>query len=261
MSWTEGDVVIGDGIRLHYYRRGTGRPVVLAHGATDNGKCWERVASVLEADYELIAFDARFHGRSDAPADGQFGGGDDLVALVQALGIERPALLGHSMGANTVAQASSARPELFRCAILEDPPWWEEPPTGARPPGIDYSKLSEEQIIAEGRKQTVGWDDAEFPAWAESKKQFRPPTDWMAGFGRRLGQWRQTVTGMNLPTLLICGDQLARGAIVTKEVAAEACLLAPSMSSVTLAGAGHNVRREAFGAYVATVRGFLEMHQ
>ena len=257
MGWTEGDVTLRDGVRLHYYRRGKGSPVILAHGATDNGKCWGRVAEALEGEFELIAYDARFHGLSDAPADGKFGGGDDLVAFVEALGIERPALLGHSMGAMTVAQASASKPELFRCAVLEDPPWWNEPPKGGRPQAMDYSTMSVEQIAEEGRKVTTGWDDSEFPAWAESKKQFRPPTDWMAGFGRRLGQWREVVAEMRLPALLVCGDRAEGGAIVTSAVAAEACSLAPDMRTLTLGGAGHNVRREAFSEYLSVVREFL----
>lgn len=257
MPWSESDVRVGEGVRLHVYRRGAGRPIVLAHGATDSGPCWERFARALEDDYEVIAYDARYHGKSDAPEDGQFGGGDDLLGIVESLGLERPALLGHSMGANTVAQAAAAAPGRFRCAILEDPPWWAEPPTARRGPAMDFSGLTVEQIAAEGRTQSPLWDESEFPAWAESKKQFRPPPDWMAGFGRRLGQWREVVARMDLPTLLITGGSEERGRIVTPEVADEASKLAPDLRHVTLAAAGHNVRREAFNEYVTAVRGFL----
>src|SRR3954467_10293418 len=114
MTWSEGDVVI-DGVRIHHYRRGQGPAVVparggrgpavvLAPGSMDNGPCWNRVARALEADFELIAYDARSHGQSDASEE--WGdGGSDLIALVEALGIDRPAAIGHSMGASSVAAA------------------------------------------------------------------------------------------------------------------------------------------------------------
>lgn len=257
MSWDEGDVTV-DGVRLHYYRRGAGRPLVLAHGATDNGKCWERVARSLETRYEVYAFDARYHGLSEAPPAGEFSGGSDLVGFVDALELVTPVIMGHSMGAMTVAQAAAAAPSRFTCAILEDPPWWITPPDRRAAPAMDFASITTEQIIAAGREQNPSWDEVEFPAWAESKKQFNPPDDWRAKFGRRVAGWRDILPRLSLPTLLICGDNVERGAIVTGEVAAEAERLAPSLQSVTLAGAGHNVRREAFEAYMAAVNSFLE---
>ena len=257
MPWTESAVVVDGGVRLHVYRRGSGMPVVMAHGATDNGACWERVAAALEGDYELIAYDARYHGKSDAPEGGEFGGGDDLIGVVKALGLSRPAIIGHSMGAMTVAQAGATSPSMFRRAVLEDPPWWTQPPTQRRGPATDFSKMTVDEIEAGGRLQSPGWDASEFPAWAESKKQFRPPADWMAGFGRRVGGWRDVVAKLELPVLLVCGGSAERGAIVTTAVAEEAAKLAPNLRHVTLQVAGHNVRREAFDEYVAVVREFL----
>jgi pimeloyl-ACP methyl ester carboxylesterase len=65
-EWFSGDVV-ANGIRTHYSRTGgqTGGgkpPLVLAHGATDSGLCWSRLARALEADYDVIMPDARGHG-------------------------------------------------------------------------------------------------------------------------------------------------------------------------------------------------------
>ena len=256
MAWTEGDVNVR-GVRLHYYRRGSGRPVVLAHGFSDNGKCWERVATVLQDRYDVIAYDARYHGKSEAPADGSFGDGKDLVGLVEALGLEKPAAVGHSMGAGTVAQAVRERPELFRCAILEDPPWRNEWPASGRAEMPRWSELSLDEIVALGKKQSPDWHDDEFPAWAESKQQMRIPADWSARRAGMLEDWRPRAEGIGVPTLLIRGGNAARGAIVNSDVAAEAQRLNPKIECVCLAQAGHNVRREAFAPYVAAVSAFL----
>ena len=157
---------------------------MLAHGSMDSGPCWNRVAEALEADYELIAYDARSHGLSDGSEE--WGdGGSDLIALVEALGIDRPAAIGHSMGASSVAAAIASRPDLFRAAVLEDPPWMPEA-TGAdweararmQKSFLAMLDGTKDEIAARGRKYNPMWHPDEFDAWAESKTQFRPPESW-----------------------------------------------------------------------------------
>ncbi len=260
MDWQEGDLDIG-GVRIHYYRRGAGRPLVLAHGASDNGRCWGRVAAALEDEHDIVAYDARYHGLSDGPEGGFLAGGEDLVAVVEALGLERPAIMGHSMGARTVAQAAGTHPELFRCAILEDPPWRDE--TAAAPPrtvGMDLTQLPVEEIVAAGRQQSPMWHEAEFPDWAESKKQFRPPPDWRTRIPAIAAAWREVATAIAVPTLLVCGGNPERGRIVSSHTAAEAAKLNSRIEVVRFDEAGHNVRREAFDGFVAAVRQFLAGH-
>src|SRR6516165_1550716 len=102
-TWLSGDVQT-NGIRMHYYRTGGNKPqLVLSHGATDDGLCWSRVAQALESDYDVVMPDARGHGLTDAPAQGYTAADHaaDLAGLIEALGLERPAIGGHSMGAGT----------------------------------------------------------------------------------------------------------------------------------------------------------------
>jgi len=259
MTWTEGDVELDD-VRLHYYRRGSGRPVVLAHGAGDSGLCWERVAGVLAADYEVIAYDARHHGFSDAPEAGPLGGGGpDLIALVQALGLQKPAIIGHSMGAGAVASAAAARPELFRCAILEDPGWRDLTPGTAIPPvpATDWQAMTLDEVIAAGKRQNPGWHEDEFPAWARSKLQYRPPRNTVP---RLATDWRETAARITIPTLLVCGGNKERGRIVTAHTAEQAKKVCPSLEVVRFEQAGHNVRREAYDEFVAAVTAFLRQY-
>ncbi|MFN2157062.1 MAG: alpha/beta fold hydrolase, partial [Anaerolineae bacterium] len=55
-----------NGVDLHYYRTGKegGPPLVLAHGFSDDGQCWYRLATDLEADFDVVMPDARGHGLS-----------------------------------------------------------------------------------------------------------------------------------------------------------------------------------------------------
>jgi pimeloyl-ACP methyl ester carboxylesterase len=266
MDWFESDVVF-NGSKLHCYRRGEGQALVLAHGATDKGRCWSRVAERLEDRFDIVAFDARFHGLSQSEPSAAGDGADDLVALVEALELERPAAMGHSMGAGSVSQALARRPDLFAAAVLEDPGWGFTPPRAGESPEAgessvgslpgwfgSLSRMSLNEIIAQGASTMPSWDPDELPAWAQSKLQFQPPDDWAAAL--RAGEaWQKTVERFEVPVLLVCGHP-ELGAIVTPEMAEEATNLNPRLRAVQL-DAGHNVRREDFERFVEVVREFL----
>ncbi|MEX1007463.1 MAG: alpha/beta hydrolase [Acidimicrobiia bacterium] len=262
MNWSEGDVRVDDA-NLHYYRRGRGPAVVLAHGALDDGRCWTRVAEALESEYDLIAYDARFHGKSDAPVSGMRRGADDLVGIIEALGLERPYAIGHSMGAGTVAAALATLPGLIRAAVLEDPGWGDAPadPEGAGKFMAAFAGMlsgkSADEIAAMGRSSSPTWHDDEFRPWAESKVRFRG-LDEFGKAARGMGEgWQNTVAAFRCPVLLVCGGNEGGGRIVTPEVAARAEELCPTLEVACFAHAGHNVRREAYDEFVSAVTEFL----
>ena len=121
-SWTTEDIVV-NGVRMHVTRTGGDRPpVVLAHGFSDSGLCWTPVAAALEADYDLIMVDARGHGRSDAPESGygpvEHAG--DLHGVLAALGLHRPAVMGHSMGGATTYALAGLYPDVPGAILIED---------------------------------------------------------------------------------------------------------------------------------------------
>ncbi len=124
-NWTSGFVQT-NGIRIHYYRTGGDKPaLVLAHGITDHGMCWRRVAQALEQEYDVIMVDARGHGHSDAPETG-YSSQDhaaDLAGLIEGLALEKSTLIGHSMGASNAAKVAGEYPNLVSRIILEDPVW------------------------------------------------------------------------------------------------------------------------------------------
>ena len=121
--WTEHDIE-ANGLTMHYRRAGNGAtPLVLVHGATDNGGCWGRVAASLGDRFAICAPDARGHGKSSAPI-GDYSSttmATDLAAFIGAIGIDQPLVMGHSMGANTTLALVAGWPELARAAVLEDP--------------------------------------------------------------------------------------------------------------------------------------------
>jgi pimeloyl-ACP methyl ester carboxylesterase len=268
-EWYSGDVD-ANGVRIHYYRTGGDKPpLVLSHGATDSGLCWTRVARVLESDYDVIMPDARGHGLSDAPETGYTSADHaaDLAGLLGALGLQRPAVGGHSMGAATTIRLIAEHPDLARCAFLEDPPLWSgerpPPPPGREDPRdalrrrvLDAQANGLEATIASGRAASPTWADEEFEPWANAKLHVsghflnplasRPP----------LAEWPELLQHVTCPVLLITSDP-ELGGIVSPEVAQEAKRRLPSLQVVRVSDAGHNIRREQFTEFVDAVRAFL----
>lgn len=263
-TWQAGNVD-ASGVRIHYHRTGGDKPpVVLAHGITDDGLCWTRLARALEADYDLIMVDARGHGASDKPDSGYSprDHAEDLAAVIRQLGLDRPVVIGHSMGAGSTANLLAAYPGLAAGAVLEDPPWRMPGQEMGNPDATEMAEriarrklLSREQLLTEGRADNPLWSEEEFPAWIDAKLSVSPNV--AAYVGRNRTPWTELVAQFAAPVLLVRGDP-ERGGIIGPEQAAQAMALNPLVTVVHLPGAGHNVRREQFDGYVSAVRSYLQ---
>lgn len=260
------DYIEANGLRLHYTRTGGDKPpVVLAHGFSDDGLCWMPVAEVLAADYDVIMVDARGHGRSDGPEQG-YGSAEsaaDLAGVITGLGLQHPAVLGHSMGAATALALAGLYPTLPGAILLEDPPaWWLTDPTA---PAVNrrarfgerivaLKRKTREELIADQRVQSPDWSAAELGPWADSK--LRLSFYVLNNEGAAAVDWRATVQHITCPALLITADP-ELGAIVTAEGAAAFQALLPQAQVAHIPGAGHSIRREQFAHYMQVVRAFL----
>jgi N-formylmaleamate deformylase len=266
-EWQAG-YVEANGLRLHYTRTGGARPaVVLAHGLTDDGLCWTPVAEALAGAYDVVMVDARGHGRSDAPEQG-YGPAeqaDDLAGAIAGLGLVRPAVLGHSMGAATALVMAGTYPDAVGAILLEDPPaWWvDRPPDGAdadaerRAWMSGLKRATREELLAQQREETPGWSEAELGPWADSKQRFS--CNLIRGFGTPPAgglDWPATLGRIACPAQLITGDP-ALGAIVTEEDARALTALVSGLRVAHMAGAGHNIRRDRLEPYLGVVRAFL----
>ena len=122
-GWTDG-YVQANGIRIHYWRTGGDKPVlVLAHGSSDDGLCWTNLAREFQKDFDIVMFDARGHGLSDppTPSDAPDVQVEDLAGLIKELKLNKPILMGHSMGSASVANFAAKYPDVPLAVILEDP--------------------------------------------------------------------------------------------------------------------------------------------
>ena len=268
-EWSHGSVHV-NGLKMHYCHTGSDRPpVILAHGFTDNGLCWTPVAKDLEAEYRVIMPDARGHGLSDrVEPDTPVDLAADLAGLIQALGLARPAALGHSMGAATVAQVAARFPKLVSAILLEDPPWFEHTPgaqdaaahdsrTAWRQRTIEKKAQTRAEVISAGKAEHPTWSDDELGPWADASHQVDINVfTWPL---QMLYPWREIVSRFTCPTMLITGDP-ELGSLVTPSASREVARVRPAIEFTHIAGAGHSIRREQYGPYIEAVTRFLADH-
>ncbi len=130
--------VVHDGVTLRGEVAGEGPGVLLLHGLTATRRYVVHGSRLLErAGFRVAQYDARGHGESSPAADrGAYGYerlAADAVAVLDALGMERAALIGQSMGSATAIAVALAHPERVRALAIVTPAH-----RGAPSPNLDY---------------------------------------------------------------------------------------------------------------------------
>ena len=129
-------------LRMHAVIGGEGPPLLLVHGWPENWYAWRLLMPALAQRFQVIAVDQRGIGLSDKPEDGYDTGtlAGDLVALMDALGHERFAVVGHDTGFAIGYALAADHPErVERVALLEIP---GPPLSSAGPPMFVPSALN-----------------------------------------------------------------------------------------------------------------------
>lgn len=266
-AYTEHDVDT-NGFRTHYYRSTphAGAPsIVLVHGLTGNGMNWVRVADALRDRYDVILPDTRGHGLSDAPESGYTveDRAADIAALIDTLGLDRPVLIGHSMGGQAAAAAAALYPEKVRALVLEDPAWFEDEPQESRERDAEAkcAQLREQHtmtraaLVEQGRQENPNWHEDELGPRADGKLQMRAHALRALITTTRPG-WQDFARAIQCPTLLVTGDP-DRYIIVRPERCREALALNPRIREANVPGAAHCIHRDQFDVYMQKVETFL----
>src|SRR5512146_453888 len=102
-----------NGLHLYYETHGTGRPLILLHGGLMTGDTFGPVIPALVAGgHQVIAPDLQGHGRTadiDRPIDVRLMAGD-IAALIEHLGLDRPDVVGYSLGGGVAMHLAFQRP-------------------------------------------------------------------------------------------------------------------------------------------------------
>ncbi len=114
-----------DGVTLRYLEAGSGDPPLLfVHGWTCNHTHWRDQVSHFAKDHRVVAVDLRGHGQSDAPDQDYAIEGfvDDVAWFIRELGLQKPVIIGHSMGGVIAMNLARRHPDLVRAIVMVDSP-------------------------------------------------------------------------------------------------------------------------------------------
>lgn len=106
---------------IHYQVAGSGRPLVLIHGLSGSCRWWKKNLAELARQFrvyvvDLVGFGSSRNGHPFALGEAA----EHLARWMEQLGLERAALVGHSMGGHIAADLAAARPDLVERLILVD---------------------------------------------------------------------------------------------------------------------------------------------
>ncbi len=225
---TAGHAVSAGGIVMAYLIGGPrdGPPMIMLHALGERGSDWGPVANRFAAKFRVIAPDLRGHGDSDRPGAYDLRlMRDDVLAMMDALGLHAATFVGHSMGAGVAYLIAMHRTERVTRLVIEDAavPYPRDRPVPARPAGIDTD---------------FDWDVV--PAIV-GQVNAGDPAAW------------EGLAAITAPTLLIGGGPSSH---IPHEKLADVAALIPRCDLITIP-AGHNIHRSMPDAFIAAVLEWL----
>ena len=162
-----------NGAQIKYSDYGKdGLAVIFVHAGIADSRMWDDQVEVFSRDYRVITYDLRGYGSSDL-ATGEFSHHTDLIAMMDALDVERCVLVGCSIGGGVVMDAALSAPDrvvglvvvagfahgLELEADFEEPPQWEEYVRAYKAGDLVRVNEFEVQMFVDGFKQPVGRAD------------------------------------------------------------------------------------------------------
>jgi N-formylmaleamate deformylase len=254
---------MANGIRLHYLdfnAAAPGAPILLLPGITSPAATWAFVAQRLAEDWRVVVPDIRGRGLSENRPGLGYSLDDyaaDALGLIEAVDLERPVVIGHSMGARIAARLGATAPKIAARLVLVDPPLSGPGREPYRTPLGSYISARE----AASRGATVEAFRASTPTWTDEQIALR--LEWLPTCTVEA----ITITHQNFhdedvfpdfpklvcPTLLVYATQ-AR--VITPKAAAEVASLLPN-GQVVGVRAGHMIPFDNLEDFLDVTRQFL----
>jgi pimeloyl-ACP methyl ester carboxylesterase len=269
-------------VRLHAVIGGDGPPLLLIHGWPESWYAWRHVMPALAAEFQVIAVDQRGVGLSDKPPGGYDTGsqGNDMVALMRALGHERFAVYGTDTGMPIAYALAADHPDRVERLVVSEaplpgispsPPLFLPAVLNARLWHLTFNQLPAEvnEALVRGREKI--FFGAEFDA---SAGPYKLPVETVAYYVDRLATGTDALRGSfglyrAFPAIIEQNEQrkqqrlpmpvLAVGGAASggESVAATMRLVADNVQGVVLADAAHWVAEQAPEQLVTALTAFL----
>ena len=220
-------IVTNDGVRLHVVEQGSGAPLVMIPGWSQTAAQFEHQMAGLAARRRVVALDMRGHGESDRPEHGYKIQrlAMDLRNAIEALGLERVSLLGHSMGCSVIWCYLDlfGTDGLERLVLVDQMPcatarqgWSEQEKrdAGAIFDGASLAETIDALAGPEGVETTTGFVGGMFTgAWPAERlawvieQNLKMPRRHAASLllNHAMQDWRDLIPRIALPTLIVGG--------------------------------------------------------
>ncbi len=217
------------GLSLYYETSGSGPPLVFLHGYTATVALWGAQAAFFHPDYQVICLDQRGHGQSDATVQAGYtleAMTTDVLALLDALSLERVTVIGHSMGGMIAQHLVSRHPEKCQAVVFSS--------TTPTAPKREYFQATVEWAMS------FGDIPADQRAADPMMRSSRPISEQTA---RGCGEMMMTMEGFagslqdnTIPALVVHGSEESDSILAGSKILAK---VMPNSRKIVIQGAGH----------------------
>jgi len=191
-----------NGLHIYYEIHGEGRPLVLLHGGLGSGSMFAPVLPLYAANHRVVTVDLQGHGRTadvDRPIDVRLMA-DDIAALIRLLGLEKPDVMGYSLGGGVALFVAAKYPELVRRAVVVSANVTRD----AIPPEMLAQQAQVGAAAVESLKDTPMYQG--YVAVAPRPQDFGRLLDKIGASMAQPFDYSDVVRGLQVPTLIACGD-------------------------------------------------------
>jgi pimeloyl-ACP methyl ester carboxylesterase len=191
-----------NGIDLYHESHGTGRPLILLHGGLGSGEMFGPILPALSQHHQVIVVDLQGHGRTadiDRPIDIRLMA-DDIAALTDHLGLQKPDLVGYSLGGGVAFFTAVKYPEKVGKLVMAA--------ANIRRDAIPPEMLAQQAQVSSAALGSM----KETPMYQLYRRVAPHPED----FGRLLDKigeymskdfdYSEEMRGLQVPTMIVCAD-------------------------------------------------------
>ena len=206
-EWTTETKGIGEyadvnGINLYYETHGSGRPLILLHGGLGSGEMFGPIIPALAANHQVIAVDLQGHGRTadiDRPIDIKLMA-DDIAALIDHLGLDKPDLVGYSLGGGVAFFTAVKYPDKIGKLVMAAA-------------NVRRDAIPPEMLVQQGQVSSAAVEFMKDTPMYELYQRVAPRPEDFGKLLDKIGEamakdfdFSDEVRGLQVPTLIVAAD-------------------------------------------------------
>jgi pimeloyl-ACP methyl ester carboxylesterase len=191
-----------NGINLYYEVHGAGRPLILLHGGLMSGETFGPVLPLLAERHQVVVVDLQGHGRTadiDRPIDARLMA-DDIAALIDQLGLDKPDLVGYSLGGGVALHTAAKYPAKVRRLVVVSA-------------NIRRDAIPAEMLAQQGQVNAAAAEFMKDTPMYQLYQRVAPQPEDFPRLLDKLGQamandfdYSEEVRGLQMPTLIVAAD-------------------------------------------------------